>query len=54
LVENLCEGVHTLYHLASKVSWGIRADKKSMHQVNVTGTINIFDAALKQGVPFFV
>lgn len=52
-VELAMEGVHQVYHCAALVSFS-KSDRRQLHRVNVNGTVNMVDAALKAGVDHFV
>lgn len=43
------EGVDRVYHVAAKVSFSER-DREALHRVNVDGTANVVNAALKSGI----
>lgn len=47
-VERAVKGCDLVYHLAGKVSW-VETSKRDYHQVNVQGTKNVAQAAMKAG-----
>ena len=53
--ESACRGANAVFHLAAIASVQASIDEpRRCHDVNVTGTLNMLDAARKQGVRRFV
>ncbi|WAR23439.1 3BHS1-like protein, partial [Mya arenaria] len=50
LLNEALAGVHTVYHIAGKISFGTFPDLKGMHWVNVKGTNCVIEACLANNV----
>jgi nucleoside-diphosphate-sugar epimerase len=50
-IRNVCEGVKTVYHLAAII---ISKDEKAFEKINVEGTRNIIEEAVRAGVGHFI
>ncbi|MCI1266115.1 MAG: NAD-dependent epimerase/dehydratase family protein, partial [Saprospiraceae bacterium] len=48
-IEKALVGIHTIIHLAAKVSYALK-DKKTLYQINYLGTRNLVNASLVTGV----
>ncbi|HPF03349.1 MAG TPA: NAD-dependent epimerase/dehydratase family protein [Bacteroidales bacterium] len=51
-IENACKGIEAVFHTAAKVGiWGRYSD---FYRTNVTGTENVINACMKQGVKYLI
>ncbi|GFO44274.1 hypothetical protein PoB_007077900 [Plakobranchus ocellatus] len=49
-VSRALKGVHSVIHVAGLISWGTFPDFAGMEEANVVGTVNVFNACIKNNV----
>ncbi|GFR60676.1 3 beta-hydroxysteroid dehydrogenase type 7-like, partial [Elysia marginata] len=50
VVSQAVRGAHSVFHVAGLISWGTFPDLAGMEETNVIGTVNVFNACIKNNV----
>ncbi|CAG2194710.1 unnamed protein product [Mytilus edulis] len=54
VVNEACDGVDVVLHIASLIDWRLFPNQKTLHEVNVTGTETILKACKDKNVPYLI